>query len=389
MNNLYIILIILIGIIVYAYIGYGILLTILVKVKRLIVKKTEEVTNYEPSLSFVVAAYNEEAYILQKIKNSLALDYPKDKIEFVFITDGSTDNTMNIIKMYPEIKLYHSNERRGKINAINRIFPLLKSDILIFSDANTDINTEGLKNIVRNFKNEKVGVVAGEKRIYKNDINSSAEGEGIYWRYESYLKKLDSELYSTMGAAGELFAVRKSEMMHVEEDILIEDFYLSMKILEKGKKIVYEPEAYATETGSLNVQEELKRKIRISAGGLQSIIKLNSLLNPFKYGVVTLQYVSHRVLRWAICPFILPIIFILNLILTINNYNTTSIVLMALQIIFYALVYIGYAISNRSIKYKVILVSYYFFIMNYSVYLGLIRLIKGKQTVLWEKAIRA
>ncbi len=389
MNTLYTLLITLIGIIVYAYIGYGILLTLLVKVKRIFVKKLEHDTNYEPTLSFVVAAYNEDAYILQKIKNSLALDYPKEKIEFVFITDGSTDNTMDIIKMYPEIKLYHSNERRGKINAINRILPLLKSDILIFSDANTDINAEGLKNIVRNFKNNKVGVVAGEKRIYKNDVSSSAEGEGIYWKYESYLKKLDSELYSTMGAAGELFAVRNSEMMHVSEEILIEDFYLSMKILEKGKKIIYEPEAYATETGSLNIQEELKRKIRISAGGLQSIVKLYSLLNPFKYGIATLQYVSHRVLRWAICPFILPIIFVLNLILAINSYNTTSIVLMALQIIFYALVYVGYAISNRSIKYKVILVSYYFFIMNYSVYLGLIRLIKGKQTVLWEKAIRA
>lgn len=386
---MYIILILLIGVVLYAYIGYGILLTIIVRVKRLFTKKEIETISYQPTVSFIVAAYNEEDYILQKIKNSLALDYPKEKIELVFITDGSTDNTGNIIKMFPGIKHFHKNERRGKINAINRVFPLLNSDILIFSDANTDINKDGIKNIVKNFYDQNVGVVAGEKRIYKNEENSSAEGEGIYWKYESYLKKLDSELYSTMGAAGELFAVRKSEMMYVEEDILIEDFYLSMKILEKGKKIIYEPNAYATETGSLNIHEELKRKIRISAGGLQSIVKLYKLLNPFKYGIASIQYISHRVLRWAICPFILPIIFILNAILAINNFSITTTILMALQIIFYILVYVGYLISNKSIKYKVVLVCYYFYIMNYSVYMGLIRLIKGKQTVLWEKSIRA
>jgi poly-beta-1,6-N-acetyl-D-glucosamine synthase len=389
MNLIYTILFILIGIIAYAYIGYGILLSIVVKLRRVFVKRDTPVNTYEPSVSFIVAAYNEEKYIDQKIKNCLSLNYPKDKIEFVFITDGSTDNTLNIVKKYPGLKWYHNDERRGKINAINRVFPMINSEILIFSDANTDINEEGVLNIVRNFQDSKVGVVAGEKRIYKNDSSSSAEGEGLYWKYESYLKKLDSELYSTMGAAGELFAVRATDMIHVEEDILIEDFYLSMKILEKGKKIKYEPEAYAIETGSLNIHEELKRKIRISAGGLQSIVKLNRLLNPFKYGIASIQYISHRVLRWAICPFLLPFIFALNLILAINAYNTFSIVLMGLQALFYSLVYLGHRISDKSIKYKLVLISYYFFIMNYSVYLGLIRLLKGKQTVLWEKAIRA
>lgn len=389
MQNIYITLLILIGIVLYAYIGYGILLTIIVKLKNLIPKKNRlELEDY-PTVSFVVAAYNEENYIKQKIENSLSLDYPKDKIEFVFITDGSTDNTVNIINSYPEIKLFHRDERRGKINAINRVFPQLNSDILIFSDANTDINHDGIKNIVQNFIDTKVGVVAGEKRIYKNDDNSSAEGEGIYWKYESYLKKLDSDLHSTMGAAGELFAVRKSDMIHVEENILIEDFYLSMKILEKGKKIVYEPNAYATETGSININEELKRKIRISAGGLQSVGKLYRLLNPFRYGIITLQYLSHRVLRWAVCPFVLPIIFILNLVLAVNNYSDFTLMLMMMQVLFYTMVSLGFLLSNRSVKYKVILICYYFFIMNYSVYLGLIRLIRGKQTVIWEKSIRA
>jgi biofilm PGA synthesis N-glycosyltransferase PgaC len=389
MNLIYTILFILIGIIAYAYIGYGILLSIVVKIRRVFVKRETLVNNYEPSVSFIVAAYNEENYIDQKIKNCLSLNYPKDKIEFVFITDGSTDNTLNIVKKYPGLKWYHKDERRGKINAINRVIPMLNSEILIFSDANTDINEEGVLNIVRNFQQQDVGVVAGEKRIYKNNSSSSAEGEGIYWKYESYLKKLDSELYSTMGAAGELFAVRATDMMHVEEDILIEDFYLSMKILEKGKRIKYEPEAFAIETGSLNIQEELKRKIRISAGGLQSIVKLYPLLNPFVYGIASIQYISHRVLRWAICPFLLPFIFVLNLMLAINAYNTLSIVLMILQVLFYSLVYLGHRISDKSIKYKIVLISYYFFIMNYSVYLGLIRLLKGKQTVIWEKAIRA
>lgn len=388
MDNLHLTLLILIGIIVYTYIGYGVILTLLVKIKRLFSKKPSEIF-YEPTVSFVVAAYNEESYIEDKIKNCLNLDYPNNKIEFVFITDGSTDNTANIISKYPEIKLYHQIERKGKINAINRVFPLLKTDILIFSDANTDINTDAIKNIVRNFQDSNVGVVAGEKRIYKNENITSAEGEGMYWKYESYLKRLDSELYSTMGAAGELFAVRKSEMLHVEENILIEDFYLSMKILEKGKKIAYEPDAYAIETGSSNIDEELKRKIRISAGGLQSTVKLRSLLNPLKHGIITFQYLSHRVLRWAVCPFLLPIIFVLNLILAINNYDLSTIILFVLQTIFYVSVLSVHFLLNKTVKNKLVLIFYYFFVMNYSVYLGLIRLIRGKQTVIWEKAKRA
>ncbi len=380
---------VLIGILVYSYLGYGILVTFLVKAKRMFVNKSEFNNDYLPSVSFIVAAYNEEEFIKKKIENSLALNYPKDKIEYVFITDGSTDNTKNIIQQYPEIKLYHNVARKGKINAINRVFPLLTSDVLIFSDANTDINFDGIRNIVRNFEDPNVGVVAGEKRIYKNENLSSAEGEGIYWKYESYLKRMDSELHSTMGAAGELFAVRKSDMFHVEENILIEDFYLSMKIVESGKKIIYEPNAYAMETGSANVKEELKRKIRISAGGLQAVAKLYPLLNPFKFGIITLQYLSHRVLRWAICPFLLPVIFILNLLLVINNYSMISALLMTMQVLFYGLVLVGHNLSKKKINNKIALICYYFFIMNYSVYLGLIRLIKGNQTVLWEKAIRA
>lgn len=389
MKTTFLILIISIFIVFYSYLGYGILLKTLVSIKRKFNKNINFDPSYEPTVSLVVAAYNEEIFIEQKIKNSLSLDYPKDKIQFVFITDGSSDKTMDIIMKYPEIQLYHSKERKGKINAINRVYPMLESEILVFSDANTDLNTDAIKKIVRHFNDEQVGVVSGEKRIYQNINSTSTKGEGIYWKYESYLKKLDSEFASTMGAAGELFAVRKEDMFIVKEDTLIEDFYLSMKIVEKGKRIAYEPNAYAMETGSLNVKEELKRKIRISAGGLQAIYRLKTLLNPIKHGWITFQYISHRVLRWALCPFLLPIIFITNLLLVINDFSTLNMVVFGLQILFYLGSLAGYIGSKLNYKNKLFIICYYFFIMNYSVYLGLIKLIKGRQTVIWEKSIRA
>lgn len=389
MKTTYLIFIISLLIVFYAYIGYGIVLRALISIKRFKLNVNKLDSTYTPRVALVVAAYNEELFIEQKIQNCLSLNYPRDLVEFIFITDGSTDRTNEIISKYPEIKVFHSNARKGKINAINRVYPMLDSEILIFSDANTDLNTDAIRNIVRHFKDEKIGVVSGEKRIYQNINSTSTKGEGIYWKYESYLKKLDSEFASTMGAAGELFAVRKEEMFKVEEDTLIEDFYLSMKIVEKGKRIAYEPEAYAMETGSLNIKEELKRKIRISAGGLQAIYRLKSLLNPFKHKWISFQYISHRVLRWALCPFLLPIILFLNIQLVIHDYNLLNFILLSLQVLFYLGTLAGYIGSKLNFKNKLFIICYYFFIMNFSVYLGLIRLIKGRQTVIWEKSIRA
>jgi cellulose synthase/poly-beta-1,6-N-acetylglucosamine synthase-like glycosyltransferase len=340
----------LIFIVFYAYVGYGILLFLLIKIKRLVnPKKNILPTETLPDVTFIVAAFNEERWIVDKIKNSLALDYPKDKIRFFFVTDGSDDSTPDLVKNYPNtegyhIELFHQPERKGKIAAVERIMPFVKTPITVFTDANTDLNPEAIKGIVKCYQDPKVGAVAGEKRVEMSSGEASGAGEGIYWKYESLLKKWDAELYSAVGAAGELFSIRTDLYEKVSKDTLIEDFVMTLQIAMKGYTIAYAPEAFAVEGHSADVKEELKRKIRISAGGLQAVVRLSPLLNPFKHGVLTFQYISHRVLRWTLAPLALPLIFILNFMLAKES-NFYTYILYA-QIFFYSTALLGWFLSK-------------------------------------------
>ena len=224
------------------------------------------------------------------------------------------------------------------------------------------------------------------------DTDTAVGSEGIYWKYESKLKKWDAELYSVVGAAGELFAIRTELFQKVEKDTLLDDFIISLRIAMDGYTIQYDPEAYAIESSSADVKEELKRKIRIAAGGIQSIVRLAPLLNIFKYKTLSFQYISHRVLRWTLAPLALPLIFIFNLIIAnsygILNYENIYVILFFLQILFYVLALSGWYLENKKIRIKALFIPYYFFIMNFAMYLGFGRYLKGKQTVNWERAKR-
>ncbi|MGF1638039.1 MAG: glycosyltransferase family 2 protein [Cyclobacteriaceae bacterium] len=377
-----------VGIVFYAYLGYGFILFLLVRIKRLFNKTKAEISDYYPEVTLLVAAFNEEDYIREKIENSFSLDYPKDKLKFLFVTDGSDDRTPDIIKEYPQIDLFHQPERQGKIAAVERTMPHVSTEIVVYTDANTALNVDAIKKIVRHYADPTVGGVAGEKRIRsKNEDEAIGAGEGIYWKYESQLKKWDSELYSVVGAAGELFSIRTALFEPVPRDTLIEDFYLTLKLAMQGHRIIYEPDAYAEEEPSASIKEELKRKIRIAAGGIQAIVRLKSLLNPFKYGILSFEYISHRVLRWTLAPLVLPLIFILNIVLAAQGLLFYQVILV-MQIGFYALAALGYLLESKKIRLKAAFVPYYFCIMNYAVYKGFQRFIKGSQSVLWEKAQR-
>jgi len=395
MEAIKIILWVLIFIVFYAYLGYGILLFIIIKIRRLLGLRKIFTGNedYEPEVTLLVAAYNEKDYIDAKVKNSFDQSYPKEKIKNVWVTDGSDDGTPELLKKYDGVTVYHKDERAGKIAAMNRGMDFVETPIVIFSDGNTTLGIDAVKKIVKLFRNPKVGCVSGEKRIVQKGVDAAAgAGEGIYWKYESTLKKWDAELYSVVGAAGELFAIRTELYQHVEKDTLLDDFIISLRVAKKGYTIQYNPEAYAIETASANVKEELKRKIRISAGGIQSILRLPELLNPFKYGVLSFQYISHRVLRWTLAPLSLLFIFLLNLVLSIKigffDFNNIYTWLFWGQVVFYILALIGWYLENKKIKIKILFIPYYFFIMNLSVYLGFNRFIKGKQSVKWERAKR-
>jgi len=380
-----------IALLFYTYIGYGIVLYILIKIKRIFSpKKDISFTDNElPALTLIIPCYNEEDYIEEKIKNSLALSYPKDKRTILFITDGSDDGTNDIIKQYHgEVKLEYKPERRGKNAAVNRVIPSIKTPIVVFCDANTALNENALKNIARHYLNEKVGAVAGEKRVKSEDGDAAGSGEGAYWKYESKLKTWDSELHTVVGAAGELFSIRTSLYEPVPKNVIIEDFRLSMNIARAGYKVVYEPEAYAVESASASIEEEEKRKIRISAGGLREVAHFIGLLNFFKYGWLSFQYISHRMLRWTLAPLALPVVFITNLLLALEG-EPIYMVLLSGQVLFYLLALVGFLLRHSKISFQKLFIPYYFYFMNFSVYKGLWRLIKGSQSVVWDKAKRA
>lgn len=376
-------------IIAYTYIGYGFVLSILswVRKRRPIIISPAD--SELPQVTLLVAAYNEEQCIEDKIANTLNLDYPKEKLSIFVVTDGSTDNTPRIVKKFHAVKLFHEYQRRGKIHAVNRVMKFVSTPIVVFSDANTLLNRDAVRKLVRHYTDPDVGGVAGEKRIYGNaEDNASGSGEGFYWKYESFLKRKDAEVYSIVGAAGELFSIRTELYEEPAENIIIEDFYLSMRICAKGHRFMYEPEACALETASASVSEEWKRKVRICAGGFQAMARLKYLLNPFRYGILTFQYISHRVLRWTLAPLLLPIVFLCNIWLAVQGGPFYDWMLL-LQVLFYLLALAGYGVRNRKIAVKGFFVPYYFMVMNASVYAGFLRYIMGKQSVVWEKAQRA
>jgi cellulose synthase/poly-beta-1,6-N-acetylglucosamine synthase-like glycosyltransferase len=377
-------------IIIYTYVGYGIVLFIIIKLLRVFRKKKTLDPNYElPTVTLIVAAYNEEYCIEEKITNTIALEYPSNKVNFIFITDGSTDGTAAIIAKYPSIQLMHKPERSGKIVAVHRAMQEVHTEVAVFTDANTLLNKKALINICRHFQDPTVGAVAGEKRVQIDDSGDATAGEGFYWKYESKLKAWDSELFSVVGAAGELFSVKTALYIPVPVDTLLDDFMISMLIAEKGYRIVYEPDAYATETASANTKEELKRKVRIAAGGIQSFLRLTGLLNPFKHPVLSFQYLSHRILRWTITPFLMIGCFFLNwYIVLMMDGDWKYQIILACQVLFYGFALLGWIMQSRSIKVKLFFIPYYFCMMNYAVFAGIKRYMSSSQTVLWEKAKR-
>lgn len=389
-----------IGLVAYTYVGYGIVAWIFVKIRKIFgftFKKYNDPT-FLPEVTLVVPAYNEMSCIEAKVINTFGLDYPSDKFEVLFVTEGSNDGTSEYIaslqSAYSNLRMIAGDTRRGKIEAMNMAMKTITTPIVIFTDANTTLNHAVIKNIVRHFQDPVVGAVAGEKRIQTEGSEAAAgAGEGLYWKYESFLKKLDTELYSVVGAAGELFAVRTNLFEHVEKDTLLDDFIISLRIAANGFRVIYEPDAYASERPSFSIQDEMKRKIRISAGGFQAIARLGFLWNIFRYGLLSFQYVSHRAMRWAVAPFCLPLLVLINLILLITGSelldNFIYHLLMLAQIAFYILALLGYYLENKKIRVKILFVPFYFSFMNYCAIRGYFRYKNGLTSGIWEKVKRA
>lgn len=381
------------ALVVYTYIGYGLVAYVLLRLRRKPVGLSSDAAPQPsgadlPEVTLLVAAYNEEDIVLEKVRNSKRLDYPEDKLRLLFVTDGSTDRTPELLREVEGVTVLHKPEREGKMAAVTRAMEQVTTPLVIFTDANAMLNTESVREMVRCFNDPQVGAVAGEKRIQRSDSDAaSGSGEGLYWRYESTLKQIDSELNSVVGAAGELFAVRTACYQPLEADTILDDFVLSLRIAGSGYRVAYAPEAYAEETPSQSIREELKRKVRICAGGIQAIVRLAGLLNPFRHGLLTFQYVSHRVLRWTLTPLALLLLIPFNIALL--PVHPVYAALLAGQGLFYLLAALGGLFQSRKVRVRWLFVPFYFFMMNLSAWLGFVRFLTGRQSVLWAKAARA
>ncbi|MDR3011546.1 MAG: glycosyltransferase family 2 protein [Sphingobacterium sp.] len=384
-----------ISLVLYTYIGYAILIYVLARLFPYPIAIKERSQNNDgndlPPLTLFITAYNESEIIPEKMLNCLELDYPKDKLNILWVIDGSTDDSCELLTKYSMVKIVSSAHRKGKTAAVNHGMEYVKTPIVVFSDANCLLNAGALKIIARQFEDPTIGCVSGEKRVAFDDGDTvSSKGEGAYWKYESLLKKLDYEFYSAVGAAGELFALRTELFAPMEEDTLLDDFMLSMRIAQKGYRIAYTPNAYAVEYGSLNMEEEGKRKRRIAAGGWQSIGRLLPLLNGFKFGKLSFQYISHRVLRWSVTPFALFALFPLAAILGYrcsSSFNVFS-VIFVFQCVFYLCAAFGYLMRNNPNSTKLFYIPYYFLFMNINVIRGIYYLFSRSFIGGWEKSQR-
>ncbi|NVO09889.1 MAG: glycosyltransferase family 2 protein [Bacteroidales bacterium] len=382
-----------IGLLTYSYIGYTIIILFISFIKKFFhsnKKDNKSNTSQFPEVTIVIAAYNEEKNIDEKVKNTLQQDYPQNKITQIWVNDSSSDRTKELLTEYPNIILLNQIERKGKVAAINFAMQYVKTPIVIFSDANAILSADAINKIVKPFSNPNVGCVAGEKRIIMNSIeNAAATGEGIYWKYESFIKRIESTCGSALSATGELYAIRTKLFEEVESDTILDDFMISTQVIRKGYLVKYIPDAYACEKASANINEEKKRKIRIAAGSFQALFRSMDLLNPFRHPLFSLQFFSHKILRWFVLPvslFLLPLLNVLILLLysQITVYQTIIII----QIFILLMIFSGWLFKDKQISTKWVFLPFYLFMMNISIMQGFIRYVNGKQNVKWDKSIR-
>lgn len=361
----------------YHYCGYPLTLLCLSRIKRHAPLRCSDIT---PTVSLIISAYNEEQVIRRKIENALALDYPPDKLEILVASDGSTDGTCAIAREYADrgVLLYHHPERRGKNGALNAVASLVRGEILVFTDANGMFQPNAVRELVRPFADSRVGCVCGEL-IYQNpNQNLVAEGYNHYWRYDQWLKRLETRLHSLLGANGSIFAVRR-ELNDWLDPRISNDMVLPIKIAARGYAVLYVPEAVSIESGSAGEQEELRRRSRIVARGLMGTIFLVPELIRKRRLLLLVQLFSRKLLRYLF-PVLLATLFLSNCFLSGPFYRLTLVG----QAIPYVFVPVGYYLNRQGIKVRFLSLPYYFCVGNLAALKGLIKVLSFQELATWE-----
>jgi len=364
----------------YVYVGYPILLVVL---DKLLKGKTLYKADITPTVSLIVSCYNEVDVIEQKILNCLALDYPQHLLEVLFVSDGSDDGTDEVIKKYCDerIKLIRQEGRLGKTMGLNLALARAEGEIVVFSDANAMYKKNALKMLVRNFNDESVGYVVGAAIYQDSEESAAGSSENAYWQYEIFIKKIESKLHSVVGGDGAIYAIRKALYEPLDKED-INDFVNPLQIIAMGYRGVFDADAICYEQTAGDFDKEGKRKQRIVNRSFTGLMKNKVVLNPFKFGFYSLELLSHKLLRWLI-PFFI-IVAAAGIILLAQMQIVVFQWLLLLGILFVWSIFLGKLLKDRPGCPSVLLVPYYFYLVNINSLKGVLQSLRGNVQITWS-----
>lgn len=361
----------------YIYVGYPALLWLLSRLRPRPVRRAAVF----PSVSLIVAAYNEEQVIEAKIRNSRGLDYPADKLEIVVVSDGSTDSTEEIVRRWEDrgVRLL-TLPRGGKAFALNAGAKHATGEILVFTDANSELDRSALASLAENFADPEVGGVCGNKKIRPSvEADTTAEGEDLYWRFDKWQKRMESRLGSIFAADGTLYAVRKSLYVPIEDPAQADDIAISTRVVLQGYRLLYDPRAIAWEEAPVEGRQELRRKVRVTNHSVRALLKLKGAL--LTSGFYSIELLSHKLVRHLVPFFLIPLLVSSFCLVPVHLFYAMC---AGVQVLFYFLAVLGYLLrGSRWARSRLFTVPYYFSLVNAAAFLGVVSLARGQRLAAW------
>jgi len=370
-----------IGAVAFAYVGYSLSIILIGVVARRPLKRAD----IEPSISFVITAYNEEKNLAEKIEGTLGLDYPADRLEIIVASDGSTDRTDEVARSFAHrgVRLVRVEGRVGKTETQNQAVRQATGDVIIFSDATTRYDSQALRKLVRNYADPQVGAVSGRYEYFNPTGAAIGVGSVLFWKYENFIKRTQTRIHTITGCCGCIYSVRRSAYQPLPAEI-ISDLCEPLAVLAQGYRIVFEPDAIAFEETTEKTSEEFNMRVRVAVRGMRGLLFMRKLFNPFRFGFVSYQLFGHKVMRWMVPVFVL-IAFAANaFLLSVPFYQVTF----ALQAGFFLLAGLGYLAARWNFRMLPMSVPLFVVTVNLAMLTAMWRVMKGVRAVTWETVRR-
>ena len=367
-----------IGALFYIYFGYPILVYLI----SLVFPKTVQKKDLEPKVTILITAYNEEKDIRSKLENTLQIEYPKEKLEILVASDGSDDRTDEIVGEFADrgVRLFHQPGRKGKTYTQNKAVEQATGEIILFSDATTNYQSDVLQRVLPNFGDPEVGCVAG-KLIYLDKANSDiGKGAKGYWNYETFIKESESRACSLIGASGCLYAVRKSVYQPMYPEAC-SDFLICTIVYQQGLRSVFESTAICTEETNQRTDKEMRMRVRVISQTFTDLWRNRSMMNPFKSGFYAIELISHKLLRYSV-PLFLLLLLLTSGFLAFSSFIFT--VILAVQVVLYLLALVAWMLEKRGVRLGFLAIPLYFVLTNFASVIGFYKFITGENYATWE-----